>query len=197
MAGWRIALTDRLSLGYSLAAAALTGALYGYLGTIEPIMAETFGSPQLLIVVFATTAATMALANLANSRLVMRLGMRRLGHGAVVALSLISLGHLGLVLAGGENVWTFGVAQALTLACFALSTSNFSSLAMERMGHIAGTASSVQGFLSITIGSALGMVVGQSFDGTTTPLTIAFLLAGLAALLAAGVTERGRLFHPA
>ena len=62
---------------------------------------------------------------------------------------------------------------------------------------IAGTASSVQGFLAITIGSGLGMVVGQSFDGTTAPLTIAFLLAGLAALLAAGLTERGRLFHPA
>ncbi len=197
LAGWRIALTDRLSLGYSLAAAALTGALYGYLGTIEPIMAETFGSPQLLIVVFATTAATMAVANLANSRLVMRLGMRRLGHGAVAALVVISLAHLALVLSGRETLWTFGIAQALTLACFALSTSNFSSLAMERMGHIAGTASSVQGFLAITIGSGLGMVVGQSFDGTTAPLTIAFLLAGLAALLAAGLTERGRLFHPA
>lgn len=196
IAGWKLALTDRLSLGYSLAAAALTGALYGYLGTIEQIMADTFGRPRLLIVVFATTAATMALANLVNSRLVMRLGMRRLGHGAVAALSLLSLAHLALVLAGHETLWTFGIIQALTLACFALSTSNFSSLAMERMGHIAGTASSVQGFLAITLGSGLGMVIGQSFDGTTAPLTVAFLCAGLAALAAAAVTERGRLFHP-
>lgn len=197
LAGWRATLADRLSLGYTLAAAALTGAMYGYLGSIEQIMADTFGRPHLLIVVFATTAGTMAVANLVNSRLVMRLGMRRLGHGAVAMLALASALHLALVLAGHETLVTFGVAQALTLACFALSTSNFSSLAMERMGHIAGTASSVQGFLAVTLGSAIGAMIGYAYDGTTAPLTLAFLTAGLVALAAAAVTERGRLFRAA
>lgn len=193
--GWRQTLGDRLSLGYTVAAAGLTGALYGYLGSIEQIMADTFGRPRLLIVVFATTAATMAIANLVNSRLVMRLGMRRLGHAAVAALAAISAVHLAVVLAGQETVWTFGIVQALTLACFALATSNFSSLAMERMGHIAGTASSVQGFLAVTLGSTLGMVIGTAYDGTTAPLTLGFLAAALLALVAAAMTERGRLFH--
>lgn len=195
--GWRQALGDRLSLGYTLAATGLTGALYGYLGSIEPIMAETFDRPKLLIVVFATTAATMAVANLVNSRLVMRLGMRRLGHGAVASLAVLSAAHLALVLAGHETLWSFGIVQAMTLACFALATSNFSSLAMERMGHIAGTASSVQGFLSMTLGSGLGMLIGLGYDGTTAPLTCGFLAAAVAALIAAAVTERGRLFRPA
>jgi DHA1 family bicyclomycin/chloramphenicol resistance-like MFS transporter len=197
VAGWRLTLGDRLSLGYTLAAAALTGALYGYLGSIEQIMAETFGRPRLLILVFATTAATMAVANLLNARLVMRLGMRRLGHGAVLTLALVSAGHLALIVAGHENIWTFGIVQALTLACFALSTSNFSTLAMERMGHIAGTASSVQGFLALTLGSSLGIVIGRGFDGTTAPLTAGFLAAALLALAAAAVTERGKLLRPA
>lgn len=196
LAGWRATLSDRLSLGYTVAAAALTGALYGYLGSIEQIMADTFDRPRLLIVIFATTAGMMMIANLVNSRLVMRLGMRRLGHGAVAALSVLSVLHLLLVLAGFETLVTFGVVQAFTLACFALATSNFSSLAMERMGHIAGTASSVQGFLALTLGSAIGALIGTAFDGTTVPLTCAFLAAGLAALVAAAITERGRLFHP-
>lgn len=197
VAGWRQTLGDRLSLGYTIAAAGLTGALYGYLGSIEQVMADTFGQPRLLIVVFATTAATMAVANLVNARVVMRLGTRLMGHAAVTVLVVLSTVHLALVLSGHETLWTFGIVQALTLACFALSTSNFSSLAMERMGHIAGTASSVQGFLSLTLGSMLGMVIGQSFDGTTAPLTIGFLTAGIAALIAAAVTERGRLFGTA
>ena len=195
--GWRATLRDRLSLGYTIAAAALTGALYGYLGSIEQIMSDTFGRPELLIVIFATTAGTMMAANLVNSRLVMRLGMRRLGHGAVAMLSMLAALHLGLVLAVHETLWTFAVVQALTLACFALSTSNFSALAMERMGHIAGTASSVQGFVALTIGSTCGALIGTAFDGTTAPLTAAFLAAGLTALIAAAVTERGRLFRPA
>ena len=41
--GWRETLGDRLSLGYTLAATALMAALYGYLNSVQPIMAQTFG----------------------------------------------------------------------------------------------------------------------------------------------------------
>ena len=74
LAGWRTVLTDRLSLGYTLAGTALTGALYGYLGSIEPIMEVTFDRPGLLTLIFATSAGTMAVANLGNAAAVMRLG---------------------------------------------------------------------------------------------------------------------------
>jgi len=67
-------------------------------------------------------------------------------------------------------------------------------MAMENMGHIAGTASSVQGFLAVAIGAALGVVIGQAFDGTTAPLEAGFVGCGLVALGIVLVTERGRLF---
>ncbi|WP_163361904.1 multidrug effflux MFS transporter, partial [Enterobacter hormaechei] len=74
-----------------------------------------------------------------------------------------------------------------------LSTSNFSAMAMERMGEIAGTASSLQGFVT-TLGSALiGAAIGQSFDGTTVPLYAGFLLMGLTTFVVIAVTERGRM----
>ena len=75
----------------------------------------------------------------------------------------------------------FAVIQALTMACFGLATSNFSAMAMENMGGIAGTASSVQGFLSVTIGAVIGVVIGQAFDGTTAPLAAGFLIVGAGA----------------
>ena len=37
--------------------------------------------------------------------------------------------------------------------CFGLIAGNFGSMAMEPMGHIAGTASSAQGFISTTFGA--------------------------------------------
>ena len=40
-------------------------------------------------------------------------------------------------------------------------------------------------------------MIGQAFDGTTRPLAIGFLLAGVLSLVVVAVTERGRLFRPA
>ncbi len=197
LSDWRMTLSDRNSLGYTLASTALMGALYGYLNSIQQIMADVFHKPTLLALIFATTSVTMAACNLLNSRIVMRLGTRLISHGALSVLILVSLVHLFAIEIGFETLVSFAVFQALTLGCFGLATSNFSAMAMENMGRIAGTASSVQGFLSVTVGAVFGALIGQAFNGTTVPLVGGFLLAGLAALVAILITERGRLFRPA
>jgi DHA1 family bicyclomycin/chloramphenicol resistance-like MFS transporter len=197
LSDWRLTLGDRNSLGYTLASTALMGALYGYLNSIQQIMADVFHRPTLLALIFATTSVTMAACNLLNSRIVMRLGTRLISHGALSVLILVSLLHLFAIEIGFEALVSFAIFQALTLGCFGLATSNFSAMAMENMGRIAGTASSVQGFLSVTVGAVLGALIGQAFNGTTVPLVGGFLLAGLGALVAILVTERGRLFRPA
>ncbi|MDR6113785.1 MULTISPECIES: multidrug effflux MFS transporter [unclassified Sphingomonas] len=194
--GWRQTAADRLSLGYTLAATALMAALYGYLNSVQPIMAVTFGREKLLALIFATTSVTMAAANLLNSRIVMRLGTRLISHSSVTILIVVSALHLAIAWFGGESLVVFAVLQAITMACFGLATSNFSAMAMENMGGIAGTASSVQGFASVTIGSVIGAGIGQAFDGTTRPLTLGFLVAGCAAFAFVFATERGRMFRP-
>ena len=196
LAGWRRTLGDRWSIGYTLASTALMGALYGYLNSIQQIMFDTFGHPRLLAVMFAVTATLMAAANLTNARLVLRLGTRLISHSAVTALIVLSAIHLALAWSGHDSLISFVVLQALTMGCFGLATSNFSAMAMENMGSIAGTASSVQGFISVTFGAMLGVVIGQAYDGTTAPLAAGFLLAGLFALALVAVTEKGRLYRP-
>ncbi len=82
---------------------------------------------------------------------------------------------------------------------FGLTGSNFGSMAMERMGTIAGTAASIQGFMQSVVGTLIGLAIGQSFQGTTLPLTLGFLLGSSAALVIVFIAERGRLFrahHP-
>jgi DHA1 family bicyclomycin/chloramphenicol resistance-like MFS transporter len=83
------------------------------------------------------------------------------------------------------------------MACFGLAASNCSAMAMMNMGEIAGTASSLQGFVVTTGGAAIGGLIGMAFDGTTTPLHLGFLSAGVVALVLAAIVERGRLFRPA
>jgi DHA1 family bicyclomycin/chloramphenicol resistance-like MFS transporter len=194
--GWKTSVFDRWSLGYTLASGMLLGALYGYLNSVQQIMFDTFHRPQLLALMFALTAALMAVANLTNARLVMRLGTRLISHSALTALIGLSAVHLLVAVSGHESMASFVVLQALTMACFGLATSNFSSMAMENMGAIAGTASSVQGFISIILGSIVGVVIGQAFDGTTRPLAAGFLVMGVVALIIVAITERGRLYRP-
>jgi len=79
---------------------------------------------------------------------------------------------------------------------FGLIFANFTALAMERQGHIAGTASSLYGSITTLLGIGIGIMIGQSYDGTLLPFSIGFFLCALTALAIAAITERGRLFKP-
>ena len=194
--GWRTTLSDRWSIGYTLATTALMGALYGFINSVQQVVFALTHDAGLLVPVFIAIASTMAVANLLNSRLVMGIGTRRISHSALAVLIALSGAHLAIAVAGYETIWTFAVLQALAMGCFGLSSANFSSMAMENMGHIAGTASSVQGFITVTGGALVGALIGQAFDGTTVPLYTGFVVAGLVSIGIVAVVERGRLFRP-
>ena len=127
----------------------------------------------------------MAATSYANSRLVMSFGPRKLLLTALLVLTFVSALHLALVLWQGETIWAFVIMQALTMACFGLVGANAGALAMQPLGHIAGTASAVQGMLGTIGGALIGYGVGQAFDGTTLPLVAGFALCGVLALAVA------------
>ncbi|WP_333573401.1 multidrug effflux MFS transporter [Sphingomonas sp.] len=189
-------LRDRAAVGYTIATGLLSGALFGFIGSVQQVMADVFHRPDLLTVVFAGVASTMAVGSFLNSRIVMRLGTRVISHTALTLLTLVAGVHLAITVLDLETLWSFAVLQALMMACFGLATSNFSAMAMERMGAIAGTASSLQGFVTTLAGALIGAAIGQAFDGTTIPLYSGFLLMGGLSLVVVAVTERGRMFRP-
>ncbi|HWK37265.1 multidrug effflux MFS transporter [Sphingomonas sp.] len=198
-AGYARVLADRPAVGYTLAATALQGALFGFVGSVQQVVADVFGRPDLLTVIFACVAGPMAIASFLNSRIVMRLGTRLISHSALCGFILFAAIHLIFALSGHETLASFAIVQGLMMMCFSLAGANFSAMAMENMGDLAGTASSFQGFVAVLGGAVIGAVIGQAFDGSTVPLYTGFVVAGLAALAAVAITERGRLFravHP-
>ena len=137
----------------------------------------------------------MAIASLLNARFVGRLGTRPVSHAALVGYLVVTLLHLMVAVSGFETIWSFTLCQALMMFCFGLVVSNFGALAMEPLGHVAGTASSVQGFVTTVGGSLLGYYVGQHFNRTTIPLTLGFAVYGIGSLVLVIFAERGRLFR--
>lgn len=193
--GYRTMFRDRWAVGYTFATTAISGCFFSFIGSIQQIVYDVFKRPELLTVVFASVAGLMALGSFMNSRLVMRFGMRFLSHLALVTTTVLAVIHLVVILLGGENLWVFIALQAPMMAAMGLANSNFSAMAMENMGEIAGTASSLQGFIATLGAAVLGAVIGQAFDGTTVPLYLGFTVLGLAALAIVFVTERGKLFR--
>jgi len=194
-AAWET-MREPQSRGYTLATTISFGGLVAYISSVQQIVFDAFDAPELIGIVFAAVAAPMALASWTNSRIVGRFGLRRVGHTAAAAFAVVTAAHAAVALLGHESLALFIVLQGLTMACFAFTSSNLGTLAMEHMAHIAGTASSVQGVVG-TIGAALiGFFIGQQFDGTAVPF-----LVGTAACAAGGfvcilLTEPRRLFAP-
>lgn len=178
-------LRNRASIGNSIAATLTFGALFAFINSIQQIVFDVFSRPELIGLVFACIAGPMALSSYANSRLVIRLGSRRLLLAALAVFTSLALLHLAIAATTGEGIWTFVILQALTMGCFGLIGANAGSLAMEPLGHIAGTASSLQGTITTIGGALIGFVIGQRFDGTIIPFLTGFSLCGAAALAVA------------
>jgi DHA1 family bicyclomycin/chloramphenicol resistance-like MFS transporter len=192
--GARETLSNRQSLGYTLGFTMMMAALMGYINSIQQIVFDVFGRPEMIAIAFGAVAVPMAATSYLNSRLVERIGTRRIAHLGIALFTLFALLHLAVALMGREGLWTFIFFQGLVMACFGLASANFGALAMQPLGHVAGTASSVQGTIGTIGGALLGLLVGQAFDGTTLPLAAGFAFFGSASLLIVFVTERGRLF---
>ena len=189
------ALTNRQAMGYTMAMTFIIGGLFGFINSSQQIFFDVFHKPQLFTTVFALVACGIAVSSLINSQLVEKLGSRMIAHTALLGFIVFSIVHAVIALSGHDNIWTFSILQGCKMFCFGLVAGNFGSMAMEPMGHIAGTASSVQGFISTIIGALLGFAIGQSFNGTTVPLTMGFAMLSIMALLMVLWAEKGHLFR--
>ena len=83
---------------------------------------------------------------------------------------------------------------ALTMFCFSGIGANFGALAMEPLGHVAGTAASAQGCIQTVGGAVIGALIGQSFNGTVLPLALGYCGLSAIAILFVLIAEKGRLF---
>lgn len=189
-------LSRRLSVGYALAAGMGTGVMFSFLASAQQLFADVFHAQDLFPILFACIASGLGAASFVNSRVVVRLGTRMVSHMALLGFILLSALHLVWSALWGDGLVVFMMLMVSAFFCNGLLGANFSAMAMEPMGDIAGTASSVQGALMTLVGGIIGVWAGQSFDGTTTPMLLTNLLSGLAALGFVLYAERWRLFRP-
>jgi DHA1 family bicyclomycin/chloramphenicol resistance-like MFS transporter len=194
----RLVLTNRVTMGYTLALTALFGVFTSYLASSEIIFSETFGRGDQFPVIFGVLAAFMGVAMLTNGAVVSRFGVRRLVHGVLFAY-VGAAGALAFFVVSHEGrppFLPFTVGLGLMLVMHALLLPNVNTVAMDPMDEVAGTAAAVIGTISTAFGALFGSMLDGAFDGTATPISLGFVVFGVAALLLVTWAERGRLFRP-
>lgn len=194
MHAFALVVRTRVTFGYMAASGVIFGALFAFIASSEQIFSDVLKTGEQFPLWFAGIAACLAAANFTNSRIVERVGMRRVSHFALFAFILFTSLNAFCMHVLGEHLYIFYPLFGLTFACFGLIGSNFSALAMEPLGKIAGTASAVYGFATSTVASGFGYLVASQFNGTLAPVMLGFVSLGIAALLIVTLTEKGRLF---
>ena len=196
LSAFRQTVTNRQTLGYALAAGGVLGSLFAYVFISQQVFTEVYQLGHYFPLAFAGIAIGTAIAGFLNSKFVGRLGMRVISHGALVGYVAVAAALLIAVKLQMLPLPLFMALSALMMFSFGLMIANFTALAMEPQGHIAGTASSMYGSITTLLGIGVGMWIGQHFDGTLLPFATGFFLCTLAALAVVLVTEKGRLFRP-
>ncbi|SMQ69725.1 MFS transporter, DHA1 family, bicyclomycin/chloramphenicol resistance protein [Altererythrobacter xiamenensis] len=190
------AVTLRETIGYTIGSALVFGGLFGFINSSQQLIGEAFGAGDSFPLIFAICAGCMAVANWSNSRIVERFGARRVSHAALFAFIAVAAAQLWFASQPDETLWTFVPLMAANMSLLGFIGANFGSIAMQPFRHIAGAASSAQGFLRMTSGAALGAFIGYSYDGTARPLAIALLATAVLSLVFVLLSERWKLFGP-
>lgn len=195
--GFSTVLTNRVTCGYMLGLTLFTGVICAYVVTVQQVFGEVYGLGEWLPIAFAGTAGGIAIANFANGYFVRSFGMRRISHVAMILFSVVAVAGYLYSLGGRPPFFMSYGILTLLLIFFAVIATNFTAISLEPMGHIAGTATAITGFVSTTGGAILGGLVGQLFNGTIQPLFGGFALFGILTILSTLWAEGGKLFtHP-
>lgn len=193
-ASWKQVISDRTANCYMIAGATAQGALFGYLNSSQQIFERTFSAPDFFPIGFAIIAIGIACANFTNARIVERFGARRVSQTALIAFIFIATSQALAAIFAPASLPLFLVLITANMAMIGFVGSNFSSIAMQPFGAIAGTASSFQNFVRTIWAAFIGAIIGQQFNGAVTPVALGFLACGLTAFTLILYGERGKLF---
>lgn len=185
IAAFREVLTTRQTICCALSAAMMFGPFVVYLATAQQVLEELYGLGVLFPLVFSSVGLAFAATTFANSHLVMRLGMEacaRIGFRLMIGVGVLGCAAVGLSEpVGVPPLWLYLALISLVFVAVAILMANLTALALDPMGHMAGTGASVVNAVSALGAASLGQIVAQLYDGTLIPMFVAFLILGIAA----------------
>jgi DHA1 family bicyclomycin/chloramphenicol resistance-like MFS transporter len=193
VAAARDVVSHRQAIGYTVAGGLVFGALIGYLTSAQQILQQQYSLGPRFPLFFAMVAFAIGAASFTNASLVLRYGMRTLSTWSLRGILLVSLVFAAIAgtWSGQPPLWSLMAYLMVTFFGIGLLFGNLNALAMQPLGHIAGTGAAIVGATSMLLSLALGTTIGQSYDGTVLPLVIGFAVLSAGAMLVSRWAEGG------
>lgn len=158
-------LKNRPAMLYTLAVGSCFGGLVGFLLASQQIYQDYFEVGDAFALYFGASALAVGVASFANNALVARFGMRAMVSSASLLGAVWTLLFAGINLVQPLNLTGFVVMLVPLFFAMGLCFGNLNALAMEPMGHLAGTASAIIGTLSSLVSVVAGSYVGGLYNG--------------------------------
>lgn len=190
----RAVVINRTAAGYMGASAMVQGSIFAFLNSSQPIIDQSFGQKEHFALYFAIVSIGIASSNLGNARIVERFGARRVSQTALLMYIFVAILQLLAAIYAPHNLPLFLGLLTANMAMLGFIGSNFSSIAMQPFGKIAGAASSFQTFMRTVIAAFVGSAIGQQFNGTAVPLATGYCICGITAFALVAWCERGKMF---
>ncbi|GJM37935.1 MAG: MFS transporter [Acidimicrobiales bacterium] len=183
-AGARTFFGNRAAFGHSLAITAASGAFFIFLGSSQPIVDEIYGHGDWFALIFACVAACIGLTVWNSGRFIRGHGARKVALVAVIGMiaAAAAFGVVAVATDGRPPFWFWLGAVAVFASLGTVSTPTMTAMAMTPMARVAGTASALNGVLSVAGASLLAVVFDRRIDDTVTPMAVGFLVYSLLAL---------------
>jgi DHA1 family bicyclomycin/chloramphenicol resistance-like MFS transporter len=192
-AATREVVGHRQSIGYTVASGLIFGALLGYLSSAQQILQQLYALGPRFPLFFAMVAIAIGAASFANASLVIRYGMRMLANLSLRGIFLVSVvfAAIAATWSGHPPLWWLMAYLMTSFFGIGLLFGNLNAMAMQPLGHIAGTGAAIVGATSMLISLVLGTWIGQSYNGTVLPLVIGFAALSACAMLVSWWAEGG------
>ncbi len=178
--GTKELLKHKQTIAYTLISGFITGSFMVYLSSSQQIFQMQYQLTEQFPFIFAGLAISVGAATFLNGTLVLKYGMKKLVTIAMVAFFIISL--LYVVLFYGKTNPSIGIVLTFFgLQFFAIGFlfGNLRALAMEPVGHIAGIAAAITGFISTLMAVPISILIGKNVSNTALPLFIGFAICGI------------------
>ena len=172
------------TMGYTLISGLVFGSFMVYLGGAQQIFHQQYDLKEEFPLIFAGLSIAIGLAIFSNGHLVMRFGMKKMVTTALYGFFGVALLYV-LLYYGQDNPGIEILMLFFGLQFFAIGFlfGNLRALAMQPMGHIAGMAAAITGFISTIMALPISTFIGTYIEDQVWPIFLGFTICGAISLI--------------
>jgi len=190
--GFKEVFSQRTTMGYTIISGFVVGSFLVYLSSSQQIFQQQYNLKEEFPYIFAGLAIAIGLAIFLNGTFVLRYGMKKLITTSLFGYFAISVLYVILFFnTANPSVVVLLLFFGFQFFAIGFLFGNLRAIAMQPVGHIAGIASAITGFISTIMAVPISTFIGRFVDSEVLPLFIGFSICSGLSIVVLLYVKRG------